>query len=303
MARIEPVKTFWKTIKAISVAEIAAESRKPFALAVVGPPEARLRVLERLFPGMTPEDVVQDRSLVRTFDSLDPATGFPADSAAFDFVLHAGCGRADAPAGTPVYSLEELGGWDRMVEHMLDERPELALSLARRLPGVRPAVAQRVIAETALANAEYAMMSALPGVVPIVGPILSIASMSDLLMLTKNQAMMLYRIAAAYDLPLDARARAADLAPLLANAFSWRALARELVAVVPGGVGLVLRGSIACAGTVAVGKGLQKLYETGRRPTRSQIAQFYREALEGARETASGIARRLLGRPRKSLPR
>src|SRR5205085_1889046 len=119
-----------------------------------------------------------------------------------------------------------------------------------------------------------AMLSALPGVIPIIGPLLPPGALVDMFMLTKNQAMMLYKLAAIHDLPLDASSRSRDLGPLLANAFGWRALARELVGAVPGGIGMVARGTIAYAGTVAIGKSLSRLYQTGQKATRAQVNQF-----------------------------
>ena len=144
------------------------------------------------------------------------------------------------------------------------------------------------------------MISALPGVIPIVGAILPASAIGDIIMLTKNQAMMMFRLAAIYNLPVDVSSRSRDLGPLLANAFGWRALARELVGAVPGGVGLAARGTIAYAGTVALGKGIQRLYATGQQPTRALLSRFYKEAASGAKELVGGIARRITAkRPRR----
>ena len=52
-----------------------------------------------------------------------------------------------------------------------------------------------------------AWLSALPGVIPIIGPLLPAGAIWDILMLTKNQAMMLYKLAAIHELPLDAASR------------------------------------------------------------------------------------------------
>ena len=301
MAKLALVNSFWKTVKHVSVKEIAREAQRPFALAVVGAPSKRAELYSQLFPKSTELDVLPERSLIRAFDDTSETNGFPRETGAFDFIVDAGGGRVDSPAGARVFSVDELGGWDEVAERILDERPDLNLSLARRFPGLRPRVAQRVIRETAIANAEFAMLSALPGVIPIIGPLLPPGALADIIMLTKNQAMMLYRLAAIYELPLDASSRSRDLAPLLANAFGWRALAREIVGAIPGGVGLIARGTIAYAGTAAVGKGLLRLYQTGQKATRAQINQFYRESLAGAKEAAQGIAKRLTHRRRKAI--
>ena len=301
--RIDVAKSFWKTMKAVSIKEIANEAQRPFSIAVVGAPEKRAQIYTQLFPKASDEDVLPERSLLRAFDDTSEPAGFPRESGHFDIIIDAGGGRVDAPAGARVFSMDELGSWDEIAERILDERPDLALSLGRRFPGLRPMVSQRVIRETAVANAEFAMLSALPGVIPIIGPLLPPGAIADIIMLTKNQGMMLYKLAAVHELPLDVSSRSRDLAPLLANAFGWRAIARELVGAVPGGIGLIGRGTIAYAGTVAIGRSILRLYQTGHQATRAQVNQFYKEALANAKETAQEIARRLSFRKRKAIPK
>src|SRR5687767_12764636 len=160
MARINLAKSFWKTVKGVSVKEIAKEAHKTFAIAIVGEPSARDRVFQALFPGASDLDVLPQRSLIRTFDSTSAEDDFPQDFGSFDIVIDAGGGRIDAPAGIRLYSVAEVGGWQRVMDRILEERPDLALSLARRFPGFRDAVGERVIRETALANAEFSMISA-----------------------------------------------------------------------------------------------------------------------------------------------
>jgi uncharacterized protein (DUF697 family) len=302
MAKAKLAASFWKTVKTVSVKEIAKESLKPFAVALVGPESARERVLRELFPGANELDVLPQRSLIRTFDSTSAEDDFPREFGAFDIVIDAGGGRVDAPEGIRLYSLTEVGGWDRLVERVLDERPELALSLGRRFPGFRTTVAERVVRDTSVANAEFAMLSALPGVIPIIGPLLPASAIGDIFMLTKNQVMMMYRLAAIYGLPLDVSSRSADLAPILAQAFGWRTIARELVGVVPGGIGLVARGTIAFAGTMAAGKAVHALYRTGKQPTRAQIREFYQQALASGKEVVRGIRRRIAAAPARTIP-
>jgi uncharacterized protein (DUF697 family) len=301
LPKVELAKAFWKTIKSVSVKEIAREAERPFAVAVVGSPAKRQELYDVLFPKASLDDILPERSLVRAFDSTSSDAGFPTESGAFDLIIDAGGGRDEAPEGLKLFSLDEIGSWDLLAERLIEERPDLALSMARRFPGLRPLVSQRIIKETAIANAEFAMLSALPGIIPIIGALLPPGAIADILILTKNQGMMLFRLAAIHELPLDASSRSRDLAPLLANAFGWRAIARELVGGVPGGIGMVARGSIAYAGTVALGKGILKLYETGNQPTRAQINQFYREALDSAKGTILGISRRIRPHRKKAI--
>ncbi len=301
MAGFGRAKKFWDTTREVSVKQILRDAQKPFSIAIVGTPEKRAELLHHLFPNISDEDVIPERSLVKAFDSTSAEVGFPTDAGPDYLIIDAGGGRSLALLDAPVYSMDEMGGWERVSERILDERPDLALSLARRFPGLRPAVSQRIIKDTGLANAEFAMLNALPGVIPIVAPLLPAAAIGDIFMLTKNQAMMLYKLAAIHDLPLDLRSRSRDMAPLLGNAFGWRAIARELIGMVPGGFGLVARGAIAYAGTVALGKALLRFYETGQQPTRAVFKELYAEAQQGAKEVARGILKSIQERARRPV--
>jgi uncharacterized protein (DUF697 family) len=296
---IDRAKKFWKTTKEFSIAGIVQEAARPFNIAIVGTPEKREQILRHLFPGYSEDDVIPERSLVKAFESTSEESGFPQDAGPEYLVIDAGDGRSLATIGTPIYSISELGDWERVSERILDQRPDLALSLARRFPGLRPAVSERIIKDAARANAEFAMLNALPGVIPIVAPLLPVASIGDIFMLTKNQAMMLYKLAAIHELPLDMRSRSKDMAPLLGNAFGWRAIARELIGMVPGGVGLVARGAIAYAGTMALGKALLRFYQTGEKPTRAVFKELYEEASESAKEIARGTLKAIQSRGKR----
>ncbi len=292
MARIklQDARTFWRIMRSISLKEIETEAHRTFALALVGDEKKRREVLQRLYPDRATDAAYP---LVRSFDSVAAEDGFPQESGSFDIILDAGGGWAPTDGRISTFSLVELGGWEATVERILDEHSELALALARRFPGFRQAVAQRIIRETSVANAEFAMLNALPGLVPLLGILLPTAMVGDMLLLAKNQALMLYRLAACHGMDLDLRARARDIMPLLGNAFGWRALAREIVGAVPGGVGLAARGAIAYAGTMALGEAMRRFYSLGEQPTRASLAHLYRESLEEARQAASALGRRV----------
>lgn len=285
MARVGGAKGFWDVLKSVSVSEIAREANRPLSVAIVGTREDRPAAVLALFsrekseaqnylprPRALPEPVY-----VQEFDSFTTESAYPRESNVFDIVISLGSDRDGAPAGTAIYSLTELGGWDGLLERILDDRPELALSLARNLPVFRRAVAQRVIAQTATTNAQWALITGISAAIPITAILLPVNTLSDIVVLTKNQTMMVLRLAAAYGLPVEYRSRMKELGPILANAFGWRAIARELVGVVPG-VGFLARAMIAYAGTATVGKAAQLYYETGEIATAGQLRKLYRDA-------------------------
>lgn len=300
--KLQDLRRFWRVMSSISLQEIQRQSSRSVTLAVVGTDEARREVLRKLYPDRDPDSAFP---LVRSFRSMAAEDGFPQEPGMFDIVIDAGEGWAPTEAHISAFSIHQLGGWDATVDRLLTEKTELSLSLARRFPGLRDAVARHIIRETAIVNAEFAMLNALPGVVPVLSLLLPTAMVGDLIMLAKNQAMMLYRLAACYGLSLDPRARARDVLPLVGNAFGWRALARELVGIVPGGVGLVAKGAVAYAGTVALGEAMRRLYGLGEQPTRQLVMRLYRESLDEARAAAEEVRHRMktLERPRLALPR
>ncbi len=284
MANIDKATRFWKTIKEVSVKNISLEARRPTSVIVVGSEASRQVTIQRLVVDPSATKPAEKFVPVLSINSTATEDGFPVTLAPDTIIIDAGMGRSTGYEGIPLYSAQEFGSFERLLERIVDDRPELVLSLARSYPAFRPIVVDRIIRETALANAEFAMLNALPGVVPLVAPLLPASAIGDIFMLTKNQTMMLFRLAAAHDLSLDPRARSRELGPLLGNAFGWRAIAREVLGVVPGGFGLVARGAISYAGTMAVGKALDRYYDTGKLPDRSQINLYYKEAYDSARK-------------------
>ncbi|HEV2471641.1 MAG TPA: hypothetical protein VGS41_03185, partial [Chthonomonadales bacterium] len=202
MARIGGPKDFWGVLKSVSVSEIAREANRPLSVCVVGSPELRAQAITGLYhaPLSTSSEEPQKAQslpepvLLRQFDSFVPESGFPASQSTFDLIIHLDGPRDPAPAGAPVYSIGELGGWDRMIERILDDRPELSLALARNLPVFRPLVAQRIIGQTATTNAQWALLTGITSAIPLAAILLPVNSLSDIVVLTKNQAMMVLRL-------------------------------------------------------------------------------------------------------------
>jgi uncharacterized protein (DUF697 family) len=127
-------------------------------------------------------------------------------------------------------------------------------------------------------NAQFAALSNIPALIPVVGGIF--AAGADFLVLTKNQLMMMYRLAAIYDRDLDNRWRVyRELAPVVGAGFVWRTTARQIAAVLPFAVGAVPKVAIAYAGTYAIGQAARAYYEYGDRLDSDELAQVYRDGL------------------------
>src|SRR5207244_2038112 len=116
-----------------------------------------------------------------------------------------------------------------LVPKMAAQLGERSLAMARELPGTREAVAQSLILEAAKANAQFSLVSSLPGSLPIIGTLTALGA--DTLVLTKNQALLVFKLAAVHGRALDSKAQlAAEIAPVVGAAFVWRRVARARAA-------------------------------------------------------------------------
>jgi uncharacterized protein (DUF697 family) len=183
--------------------------------------------------------------------------------------------------------------------------PVLRLAVARHLPPLRPAVLGVLIDETARANATYALGTGVPELVPILSVPLNLA---DMVVLTKNQLVMSYKIALACGKKGQPRELVGEVVGVIGGGFLFRQAARQLVGLVPG-AGVVPKVAMAYAGTWAVGRAVGAWASEGRRLTPASVRRFYREAWERGKVVARAMAAQAKrARPkrswfrRKSLP-
>ncbi len=280
--------TFWNLIKSLNVSDIAAAAEAPFRLALVGTEDHA--------------DLLRARLALETAVPRDLGPSGPADISAY---VASYVSKADVPAGSLMLDAETATASEAALGAVLTAlvaaHPELRLSLARHVPAFRPAVTTALINEVSKENAKLALLSALPGVLPLTGFLLPATALGDMILLTKNQGLLLLSIAAAYGREVDLRARTRELLPVVGSAFGWRAAARQLVGLVPGGVGLVFKGCIAYAGTYTVGRSAALYYSTGQTLTGPRLRQAYQDALRDGLAYTSALAKRLK-RPRKGKP-
>ena len=167
----------------------------------------------------------------------------------------------------------------KLVPLMLEAVPNLRTPIARRIPAARTVVAEQIITETSKVNAQFALMANLPANLPLFGGVAG--SIADFFVLTKNQVMMVLRLAAVYgrDVAMT-RGLMAEMAPVIGNAFMWRSAARMAVGMLPTFVAAIPKAGIAYAGTYTVGQAARFYYEHGRKPSGDLMKKFN---LEGAR--------------------
>jgi uncharacterized protein (DUF697 family) len=120
-------------------------------------------------------------------------------------------------------------------------------ALAARLPGLRAAVVEQVIAQAARQNGATATLVPVPG--------------ADMAALTAVELRMVLQIAACYGEELSAD-RLLEVAGVLGAGLGMRALARELLDVVPV-AGWVVKGAVAYSGTRGLGRAATGYFERG----------------------------------------
>jgi len=179
------------------------------------------------------------------------------------------------------------------VAEILSKCPDDALALARQFPPLRKAVTDQIIMSVAKENALFSIATALPNILPsmMALPWAFGEFASDTAFLTANQIRMAFQIAAACGSEVGFSNQKGAVVSIVASAFGWRALARELAGKIPLGEGLIPKGAIAFAGTYVVGKGLQR-FAGGGEFTREESESAYREALNQGRDIAHSLQNR-----------
>lgn len=179
----------------------------------------------------------------------------------------------------------------RLAAALVGVAPDLALSLGRSCPPLRNAVADSLIRDAARANAQFAALSNLPAMLPLVGGL--VGDVADLLVLTKNQALLLLKLAGLYgrDLRLGRRLLL-EVLPVVGGAFFWRSTARALVGLLPPVLGVLPKAVVAYTGTYVVGAMARYYYQYGEAPPPEVMARLRADALRLGRASLT----RLTGR-------
>ena len=316
---------FWQAVREINPSEVTAELEQPFLIAVFGRDGSGRRTLVRTLFGLEPaQDLGRELVLVGVAPGAVGAVGRPdlaflmLDASqpdwsderrtAHEVAMH-GCplfivvshvdllpvgdqgvlaARTQFPGQPPelivaVDPRDETATQVRLVGPILQAVPHLRLALAHRFPRLRRVVAEAVIRESSRANAQFALMSSLPAMIPLLGTVAG--GLADLIVLTKNQAMLVFKLAGIYGRDVNDRMGVLkEIAPVVGGAFIWRTLARTAVGALPPLLSALPKTAVAYAGTYVVGEAARYYYERGRKPPPETIRLFGQEALRRYRE-------------------
>jgi hypothetical protein len=177
------------------------------------------------------------------------------------------------------------------VRQILDRREELRLALAREFPPFRKEVTRRIISAISRENAIFALATALPDLVPTAFsfPWAIGEFASDTTVLTANQVRMAFLLGGSSNREIGYLKQKSEIASIIAGAFGWRAIARELAGKIPLGAGLVPKAAIAFAGTYAVGASLERLYRLGYGYTKKERKLLYEDGFQRGKELVESI--------------
>jgi uncharacterized protein (DUF697 family) len=189
-------------------------------------------VLVYLLGGAPSED--DERALKRARRARVPivavVAGSVSDDVSIPYVLATDIVSVGAGEGFPLEAIAKA---------IAGRLGEEAAPLAARLPLLRRAVAQQLVAAFARKNGIVGAAVFVPG--------------ADLPLLALNELRLLLRLEQAYGLEIDPRERLTEIAATVGVGFGMRALARELLDLVPV-AGWAVKGAVAYAGTRALGE-------------------------------------------------
>ena len=141
----------------------------------------------------------------------------------------------------PAAVVHSLGRW--LVDRISGKR----LAMATNFSFMRRAVSEEAIKATSFQNGVVGLVAVIPG--------------ADMPIMTANQAKMVLQIAAAYGETLGAE-RIKELAVVLGGGFALRAVARQVLTLIPG-FGWAVKAGIGYTGTMAMGYAAVEHFEAG----------------------------------------
>jgi len=314
------IATIWRVIRDVDLEGIRASALAPFEIRVAADDPGDAGAVARL---LNPPSGAHPWIVAAEPRTMPPASGQNVTAALLvsrgialsDELLHAR--ETLAAAGIPVITIvaghtgpaasaRGAGERTRVAVPALDEGAlvpiaaallgavggDVRLAVARQLPAVRPVLFETLIHETAWANASFAFTTGLAEAVPVLTAPLNVG---DMIVLTKNQLMLGYRIVLASGRSGEPRKLIGEIVGVLGGGLLFRQIARQLVGLIPV-AGIVPKVAVAYSGTWAIGRALAAWANEGRTITRDLVRSYSAEAMGRGRAIAERLLERR-GRP------
>lgn len=288
MRGMEPFATakgVWSVIRELSLDEIREQALTPPSVLILSDYRDMAEQIAANVTGLEHSGYVTIRRLdeghlpIEGFDAViiyDPEAS-PESKALLDRIRSSGANIGAAPFLSTDPS--DPRALRQVRARLVTGNPERSVSLGRFLPAFREASIKHVNDETSMANAQFSLISNVPTMVPILGSIATVGA--DFFVLTKNQLLLIFKIAAIHGEDLhDSQRIFREMVPVVGAGFFWRTVAREAAALVPFMGGAVPKVAIAYTGTMAIGKAADYYYSEGTKPSKEIMKGFYQQAME-----------------------
>lgn len=177
------------------------------------------------------------------------------------------------------------GGFAQAVMALM---PGKLTALGRQYPLLRTPIAQSLINETSFSNAAYSLSTGLAEIIPIFNIPLNV---TDMIILTKAQAFLVYKLGLTLGLSTDWQDYVTEFGGVLGGGFLWRQLARSLIGLIPAW-SIVPKVAVAYAGTYVVGWVVLHWYQTGRHVSREQMNELYSQAFDRGKQVARNLVQK-----------
>lgn len=322
MAKISALTNTWEIVKEIDLEPLREEALGGVKLVIIGRPGSGKKTLaSQMRRDPQRQDILVDTPVI-TLDLEEPDLASGADliillldARGTDFTREAELSRIWSGANLPVLVLinDFEGGerpamlkkwvdWKsrRVVEGsildqtfltgkfaraVIDLLPNKSMALGRYFPLFRVPVANRMINDTCMTNATYSFTTGLVEIIPILNIPMTV---TDTIVLTKNQAFMVYKLGLTLGLSTVWKDYITEFGGVLGSGFFFRQLARSLVSLVPLW-GIVPKVGISYAGTYVVGNVILHWYLTGRHISKEQMKDLYARALESGKSLGRNL--------------
>lgn len=270
-----------KALSTLNPAEVREIADRPARIVLHANSEQSYREMEAFFAPASFSERRREKVFTSLFRITDPHVPVTAEIDVYEQgIIH-------SKDGFTFYTYDPMG----TVHEILAARPELDLALARTYAPFRDPVVSDAVSKVATANGWFSVVTALPNIIPspLMLPWAVGEFASDSAVLTANQIRMVFLIAAASGHPVGFQEQRSQIASIIAAAFGWRAIAREVVGKIPFGGGVIPKAAIAYAGTWVVGKSFERFYRMGYSYTESERKSAFNEAFERGKLVLSAL--------------
>jgi hypothetical protein len=333
MAGLKDISSIWNNIKEVDLKPIRDSAVHPLRIAIIGAPgSGRHTLAEQMRTDPSREGIhTQSAVAISTLDAALPIAGsdliimmvdasrgnFSEELASVQKLSEAGknvlvfINKIELVSGASPLDVGQVwmaskvllgsandNGYLQMefVPVVLEMLPSQHIALGRQFPLFRLTIAHQLINETCFSNAAYSFSTGVAEIVPVLDLPLNL---TDLIVLTKSQAFLAYKLGLLIGFSTRWQDYVTEFGGVIGGGFVWRQAARSLVGLVPGW-GIIPKVAIAYSGTYVVGHAILGWYLSGRHLSASELRALSVKAFSRGKEYGRKLSERLpKGKPGK----